>query len=130
MRKQILFLMLVALVFLAWHGAAGFSFSHQTNGIQKSNPIILQGQLKTGGFRSGTDPIVVEQQEGALFVRFQKNVGLLQVSVTGPQGEVYATAVDTRSPSALTVPLSGLPQGNYTITFGNDNGMMWGEFLL
>ncbi len=128
MRERILFLMTIALVSL--HGAAGFSFSHETSGIQKSNPIILQGELKTGGFRSGTAPIVVEQQEVALLVRFQKNAGLLQVTVTGPQGEVYAAVADTATPSVLTIPLSGLPPGNYTITFGNENGMMWGEFLL
>ncbi len=127
MRERILFLMTIALVSL--HGAAGFSFSYETSGIQKSNPIILQGELKTGGFRSSTAPIFVEQQEVALLVRFQKNVGLLQVSVTGPQGEVYAAVADTTTPSVLTIPLSGLPPGNYTITFGNENGMMWGEFM-
>ena len=90
--------------------------------------IKLEGQLRTGGLRSGTDPIVAELQGNMLSIRFQKDVGVLQVTVTGPQGEVYATAVNTEMPSVLSVPFAGLPSGNYTVTFSGERGMMWGEF--
>lgn len=96
----------------------------------ESIPIDLEGDLQQGGFRSGTDPIVVEQEGNALFIRFQKEVGVLQVTITGAQGTVYTTSVDTATQSALTIPLAGMPAGNYTILFANEYGMMWREFTL
>lgn len=96
--------------------------------IENADQILLEGKLEnSGGFRSGGDPIIVEQQDNALFIFFQKNVGLLQVTITGSQGLIYSTSVDTSAPSTLTVSLEGFPSGFYTITFSNEIGIMQGE---
>ncbi|MDO5665403.1 MAG: DUF3244 domain-containing protein [Bacteroidia bacterium] len=101
------------------------------NEQNSSNKIKMQGNIKTrGGFRSGTDPIVVEQQGTTLSILFQKDVAILLISIIGLQGEVYVATVDTSTQSTLIVPLAGLPTGNYTITFNNERGMIWGEFMI
>ena len=131
MKKQILLCLIAGLLSAPFLYATAFTASYQTNTTQQTSKIDLKGDLKEkGGFRSGTDPIVAELQGNMLFIRFQKDVGTLQVTVTGPQGQVYTAEVNTGTSSALTIPLAGLPAGNYTITFGNENGMMWGEFML
>ena len=105
--------------------------TNEVNAIKGTGKIDLEGDLDNkGGLRSGTDPIVAELQGNVLLVLFQKDVGTLQVTVTGPQGVVYATSVNTQTPNSLSIPLMGQPAGNYTITFANQEGMMWGEFEL
>lgn len=99
--------------------------------MQQTSKIDLKGKLEDrgSGFRSGTDPVVVELQGGnTLLVLFQKDVGMLQVAVIGPQGQVYTAEVNTGTSSALTIPLAGLPAGNYSVSFSGEAGMMWGEF--
>ncbi len=60
-----------------------------TQTMESPDQVILDGKLENpGGFRSDGDLIIVEQQGNALFISFQKNVGLLQVTITGSQGLV------------------------------------------
>ena len=102
-----------------------------TQTMESTDQIILDGKLENpGGFRSGGDPIIVEQQINALFIFFQKNVGLIQVTITGSQGLVYSTSVDTSAPSTLTVSLAGFPSGIYVINFNNGIGLMRGEIII
>lgn len=130
MKKHFLSLVLIAFSFpLLPHNVNG-RVSASMEKAEKSSRINLKGGLSKGGFRSGTDPIVVAQQSNALFVRFQKELGVLQVTITGTQGQVYATSVKTATQSAITIPSTGMPAGNYTILFANEHGMMWGEFTL
>ena len=130
MNKQILFIITVLLTvcnFLV--SATNTADILSENQQSSSNKIDLRGELPPrGGFRSGTDPIVAELQGNMLSIRFQKDVGVLQVTVTGPQGHIYTTAINTATPSVLSIPLLGLPAGNYMITFSGEKGMMWGEF--
>ncbi len=131
MKKQILLCLIAGLLSAPFMYATAFTASYQTNTTQQTSKIDLKGDYdnKGGGFRSGTDPIVAELQGNMLFIRFQKDVGTLQVTVTGPQGNnVYTTFVNTAAQATLSTPLAGLPTGNYTVTFSNERGMMWGEF--
>lgn len=131
MKKQILLCLLTGLLSASSLYATTYSTAgNETNTTQQTSRLDLKGELrsKESGFRSGTDPIVAELQGNMLSIRFQKDVGVLQATVTGPQGQVYATAVNTEIPSVLSIPLLGLPTGNYTVTFSNERGMMWGEF--
>lgn len=131
MKKQILLCLLTGLLSASSLYATAYTAAgNETNATQQTSRIDLKGDYdnKGGGFRSGADPIVAELQDNMLSIRFQKDVGVLQVTVTGPQGQVYTTAVNTETPSVLSIPLLGLPTGNYTVTFSNERGMMWGEF--
>lgn len=65
-----------------------------------------------------------------LLIRFQKDVGELQVTITGIQGQIYSMLINTELLSELIIPLLGLPNGNYSITFSNEKGMIWGEFSI
>jgi hypothetical protein len=131
MKQQIILFMIAGILFIptSMYGSAKEqSMFCSTQTMESTDQIILDGKLENpGGFRSGGDPIIVEQQINALFIFFQKNVGLIQVTITGSQGLVYSTSVDTSAPSTLTVSLSGFPSGIYTITFSNENGLMYGE---
>lgn len=132
MKKQILLIMMAGIFYIpSIHPTATYAESSEVVSIQQTSRIDLKGNLeKKGGFRSGTDPIVVEQQGTILSILFQKDVGTLLVNVAGTQGQVYATSVDTSTQSVLTIPMTGLSAGNYTIAFTNENGTMWGEFVL
>ena len=131
MKQQIILFMIAGILFIptSMYGSAKEqSMFCSTQTMESTDQIILDGKLENpGGFRSGGDPIIVEQQINALFIFFQKNVGLIQVTITGSQGLVYSTTVDTSAPSTLTVSLAGFPSGIYTITFSNENGLMSGE---
>ena len=133
MRKHFLFLM-AAIGFLSLfpvHSALLHSHSNETQKEEERSTIDLKGKLETGpGFRSATDPIVAEKQGSSVFVYFQKNVGLLQVTVTGAQGQVFYTSANTATQTTLTISLAGLPAGEYVITFSNEKGMMTGNFSL
>lgn len=102
-----------------------------TQTMESRNQLRLDGKIEyPGGFRSGGDLIIVEQQDNVLFIFFQENVGLLQVTITGSQGLVYSTSVDTSAPSTLTVSLAGFPSGIYVINFNNGIGLMRGEIII
>ena len=99
------------------------------NTTESSNKTRLEGKLeKSGGFRSGIDPVVAEQHNSLLYILFQKDVGVLQVTLDGPQGVVYTMWVDTSAPSTITIPLESLSSGSYILTFNNEQGVMYGEF--
>lgn len=131
MKKQIIFCLVIGLLFAPFLYAADTSTeSDETKTMQQTSKLDLQGELRSkgSGFRSGADPVVAELLNSILLIRFQKDVGVLQVTVTGPQGDVYATTVNTETPSVLSVPLIGLPSGNYSVSFCGEAGVMWGEF--
>src|SRR5690554_6267455 len=128
MKQQIILFMIAGILFIptSMYGSEKEqSMFCITQTMESTDQIILEGKLKNpDGFRSDGNPIIVEQQDNVLFIFFQENVGLLQVTITGSQGLVYSTTVDTSAPSTLTVSLAGFPSGIYTITFSNENGLM------
>ena len=95
-----------------------------------SKTIDLNGKFKIGDLRSGTDPIVIQQIGRTLFINFQSDIRIVNVTIQGPQGVVYASSVDTSNPFTLTVPLDGCSSGNYTISFTNEYGAIQGDFTL
>ncbi len=98
---------------------------------QTRSKIALEGELKRGGLRSGTDPIVVEIENKIMFVTFQNNVDNINISITNESGEnVYSNTVNSAGLPSFNIYLTHLPAGNYTISFSNERGMMWGEFIL
>ena len=97
----------------------------------KTNDIILRRHLNPkGSIRSGGDPIIAELEGKTVFVTFLRDVDILNVTITGAQGTVYHSSIDTTSPSTLTIPLVDFPSGSYTIVFSNQNGTMEGDFTL
>lgn len=98
--------------------------------ILETDPIDLEGELNPGpGLRSGGDPVTCELQGNIIKSMFHKNVGNLLVTITDYEGEtVYETIVNTSSQTQMSIPLSGLPSGVYTITFGNGSGCLYGNF--
>ena len=98
---------------------------------QTRSKIHLKGLFQEGGLRSGTDPIVLELQEKIMYIAFQKDVGNVYISVTNESGaNVYVNTVNSAGLPSFTVFLTHLPAGCYTISFSNEKGVMWGEFLL
>ncbi len=133
MKKTLLLCITFGIFFIPYTWTKSYlpKSNYEVNLTKQNDHVDLHGDLqRSGGTRSGTDPIVAELQATMLFVHFQKDVGTLQVNITGPQGQVYATAVDTQTPSELVIPLMGLSIGNYTITFSGERGMMWGSFYI
>ncbi len=107
-----------------------YNLQIQTEESNRSK-IVLEGMLRQGGLRSGTDPIVVEIQDKVMLITFQKDVGNINISMTNESGEnVYTNTVNSAGLPSFNIFLTHLPAGNYTISFSNERGMMWGEFIL
>ena len=131
MKKKNLFIITILSTVCFWGFATNTAENLSAHEQSNSNKIELRGEVgPPSDLRSGTDPIVVEQQGNVLIVRFQQEVGVLQVSVAGAPGQVYAASVDTAVETVITIPMAGLPAGSFTITFSNERGMMWGNFTL
>lgn len=111
-------------------GASCYVHQHTWPMSDASKTIDLNGKFKIGDLRSGTDPIVIQQIGRTLFINFQSDIRIVNVTIQGPQGVVYASSVDTSNPFTLTVPLDGCSSGNYTISFTNEYGAMQGSFTL
>lgn len=124
----LLFLFAGILFFPAVYAMTPYAIPNETNAKRSTTQIVLKGEIREGGFRSGTDPIIVEQQGQILYIKFQKDVGILFVTITGAHGIVYSAQVNTSTSILLSIPLENISSGNYTISFNNENGMIWGEF--
>lgn len=98
---------------------------------RKTDPIELEGYLRTSGTRSGGDPLTVWLDEEVIDIMFHQVLNTVDVTIINTIGiEVYATSVNTTVQYSLFIPLQQLPTGSYTILFSNDTGMMWGSFEL
>ena len=95
----LLFLFAGTLFFPATYAVTPYATSNETNEIQGTTQIDLKGEIREGGFRSGTDPIIVEQQGQILYIKFQKDVGILFVTITGAHGMVYSAQANTSTPT-------------------------------
>jgi hypothetical protein len=129
MKKKLLLLCMalgVLFVFAA-HSLAAYSEIRTTD---SSRQLPLKGRYESSpGFRSGITPIIAEQQDTAIFVRFQRTVGVVQVTITDEYGEtVFIETVNAVMQPSLTISLMELPSGSYVITFSNHNLEMSGEF--
>lgn len=94
----------------------------------KKSKIVLMGEFRSDGFRSGSDAITVDLNDDAIAVTFHKDLGELLITITDESGiSVYETTVSTSLQQQAFIPL-GLSSGTYTITFSNGRGEMWGEF--
>jgi hypothetical protein len=100
--------------------------------MSNSRSIPLEGEFQSpGSLRSGITPIIAEQQGDMLFVRFQRTVGTVQVSITDEYGgTVFIETVNAVMQPSLTISLMGLPSGSYVIRFSNHNLEMSGEFKI
>ena len=125
MEKRILFFALLSCISLLLYGVT-FVSSQNTG---DSNPIILEGDLKTGSLRSCSDAVSAEVQGNIIMILFHKDVGNLLITLTNDMGNtVYDATVNTSVQQQAFIPLSGLPSGIYTITFSNGSGALWGDF--
>lgn len=99
--------------------------------LEETPEIVLQGRFNTDGLRSGGDVITAEIQNGIIMGLFHKDVGNLLITITdGVCKTVYEVTVNTSVQQQVLIPLRGLPSGEYTITFNNESGKMWGDFNL
>lgn len=132
MKHSILLFLFAGILFIPFaFGATHHTVHNESIMIQSTSRIDLYGDFRKGGLRSGTDPIIVELLSETLFISFQNDVGILDVTLIGAaEGVVYNTSVDTTSPSTLTIPLVNFPSGNYTIMFSNQYGTMQGDFTI
>lgn len=133
MKKTILVYVLVVMSTLGVFSLSTpkYMYSKENKEVLETDPIILEGKFKTGGLRSGTDPIIAVIQDELIVIRFQKNLGLMNITINGPSGVTFNTTVNTdAAPYTLSIPIDDLPAGIYTILFSNQLGEMQGSFIL
>lgn len=117
----------VSISFLTLSTAAAPDIDGKT--INKTDPIDLRGEFRTGGLRSGGDAVIAEVQGNVIMAMFLQDVGNLEVTLTNSMGDtVYEATVNTSVQQQVFIPLSGISSGLYTITFGNNLGSMYGNF--
>jgi hypothetical protein len=124
MNKQRIIILVLFAIILPFT-ISGEENTNETN----DSEIVLEGELRSGGFRSGGDAVTAEVQGNVILALFHKDVGNLLVTLTNSAGEqVYETVVNTSVQQHTFIPLSGLPPDIYTITFSNALGAMNGDF--
>lgn len=129
MKKKCLVLLFLSF-FLSFVNAKEHLSIYQ-NEQSSTSKIALDGEFKKGGLRSATDPIIVDLRGKSLYIIFQENVGTVRLTITNDMGEdVYTANVNSVSQNSLIVHLMHLSSGMYTLSFVNEKGCMWGEFIL
>ncbi len=122
MNKQQIFFLLLNLILLPFAALSGESAINDSG-------IALEGEFRTGGFRSGGDAVTAEVQGSTIIATFHKNLGNVSITITnGSGGIVYEAMVDTSIQPQVFISLTGLPQGIYIINFSNGLGSMYGDF--
>lgn len=100
-------------------------------GIANSNKINLEGEFRTGSVRSAADPIIAFLEgTSQIAVHFNTNIGNVAISITDQSGNVVYSDTVNSQVGSVSIPLSQLTSGNYTIHFTNNHGNMWGDFLI
>jgi hypothetical protein len=125
MKRQILFFCMVLGMFFV--SAAHHSVVY--NRVNTERDIPLNGEHNSSpNFRKGNS-ISVEKQSDFILVRFQRHVGVIQVTITNEWREqVFDEIVNAAAQPFLTISLMGLPAGNYEIRFSNERIELSGEF--
>lgn len=97
----------------------------------KSRKLNLEGGFETGSIRRVVDPVTAFLEGNTqITVHFNINIGNVAILITDLLGNVvYSTSVSGQVGS-VSIPLSQLASGNYTIRFSNDHGNMWGDFSI
>jgi len=122
MNKQQIFFLLLNLILLPFAALSGESAINDSG-------IALEGEFRTGGFRSGGDAVTAEVQGSTIIATFHKNLGNVSITITNGSGDiVYEAMVDTSIQPQVFISLTGLPQGIYIINFSNGLGSMYGDF--
>ncbi|HMM01937.1 MAG: DUF3244 domain-containing protein [Prevotella sp.] len=91
------------------------------DGPGEGGPTINPPAAARMAVMSTVSPISVKMvDDKSLVVSFTANLGVVTVAVKDETGAVYYTkVVNTSNSSKLSVNISGLPAGKYTITFVN-----------
>ncbi|WP_160150091.1 DUF3244 domain-containing protein [Parabacteroides sp. Marseille-P3160] len=129
MKKQLLLIMCAGWLLLPTQVNSGIFLLPENTEITETDPIDLEGKFNTGGLRSVVDPIIAQKQGNVIYITFIKQLGDILIALTDSENnQVYNVTVNTSVQQELIIPLSGLPEGVYTITFSNEKGMMYGDF--
>lgn len=129
MMRKYFFLLIFCLSFFSSYP---MQFSNVLVKGQSTKTINLYGDLASGpGLNSVVKPTIIAELEGdSVSLLFQKNVGVLKITITNEQGVVILSDIDTTDTYSFNLSLSGSPKGLYTITLSNEQGKMWGIFEL
>jgi hypothetical protein len=130
MKAKIVFFC-IALLGVVFVPTAHSSTSDCQTGKAEVSTIPLEDERPSGGRpRSITIPPITAQQQGnMLFVYFQRDIGVIEVTITDSRGsDVFTEMVDTNMQPSLVISLMGLPQGSYVITFNGSSVNLRGEF--
>ena len=129
MKKQLLLIMCMGWLFLPTQMSSGIFLVPENTEITETDPIDLIGNFNPGGIRSAGDPIIAQKQGNLIQVTFLKQLGDLLITLTNSENnQVFSVTVNTSVQQEFIVPLSGLPEGVYIITFSNERGTMYGDF--
>lgn len=129
MKKQLLLIMCAGWLLLPTQVNSGIFLLPENTEITETDPIDLEGKFNTGGLRSVVDPIIAQKQGNVIYITFIRQLGDILIALTDSENnQVYNVTVNASIQQELIIPLSGLPEGVYTITFSNEKGMMYGDF--
>lgn len=96
--------------------------------------LVLEGEFSDTGTRSVKPalPMSAGIISNVLYIEFSAPVGDVAISVTGPTGVIYSSAMDVKIAGEQTsFSVEGLAPGVYRLEFKNSKrGYVYGEFIV
>ena len=75
-------------------------------------------------YQNGRPSITIGQQSNALFVHFQRAVGVVQIVILDERGEdVFVETVDTDIHLLINIPTTDLLSGSYAVVISSQNNL-------
>ena len=89
--------------------------------------IILNGDL---AISAGPESIEASYRDNSVQVSFHQSFGYVGIMLMSETGKVvYSNTVNTSVQQTVHIPLSGTPNGRYTIILNNADGYAEGDFV-
>lgn len=126
MKKKLLLILALGFIVISVTSSGLSENIYSTNDLKT---IELEGRFKTGGTRSGYNPISATLNMDGIEAVFHMILGNISITISNNTGvEVFDTVVNTNIQTSLFISLIDLPAGIYNITLYNDTGSMYSNF--
>ena len=103
-----------------------YEFNDDVNVPSGFDKIDLRGSLMNG---IGPNAIVAGASEDAVYIGFNQDFGLVNISIYNSLGGLaYSAVVNTSVQQVVIIPITTAASGTYTVELSNANGYADGDF--
>ena len=102
------------------------AYEPQDDNPPNQSTILLQGSLDTN---AGPNDVEAYVDEYNIYINFHRSFGNVNITLYNPFGlTVYHDVINTNIQNLVVIPISGLPEGTYTIVLEKNSNYLDGDF--